>query len=59
MRVAAIVGGLGMGLRANIGECHFFEATHGITFPNTRADRINPTLSGDDVGVWVGKKQLI
>ncbi|MGA9378975.1 MAG: NADP-dependent isocitrate dehydrogenase [Phormidium sp.] len=47
---AAIVGGLGMGPGANIGdECAIFEATHGTAPKHAGLDRINPAsviLSG-------------
>ncbi|HEY9664559.1 MAG TPA: isocitrate/isopropylmalate family dehydrogenase, partial [Allocoleopsis sp.] len=40
---AAIVGGLGMGPGANIGdECAIFEATHGTAPKHAGLDRINP-----------------
>jgi isocitrate dehydrogenase len=40
---AAIVGGLGMGPGANIGDqCAIFEATHGTAPKHAGLDRINP-----------------
>ena len=40
---AAIVGGLGMGPGANIGdECAIFEATHGTASKHAGLDRVNP-----------------
>ena len=40
---AAMVGGLGMGPGANIGdECAIFEATHGTAPKHAGLDRVNP-----------------
>jgi len=63
---AAIVGGLGMGPGANIGDtCAIFEATHGTAPKHAGLDRINPgsvILSGvmmlEYLG-WVEAAQLI
>jgi isocitrate dehydrogenase len=42
---AAIVGGLGMGPGANIGDdCAVFEATHGTAPKHAGLDRVNPVL---------------